>query len=219
LQELGLLQPGFTALCTSRLSEEESEIIAKTGIALIACPQASLRLGGNVCSLMSLDSRNVSVGLGTDSPAAAGALDMLAEARIAALVGETADRGITADAGGSASVWAAGGPGTWGVSGASENMLRAATFGGANALGLGALVGSIESGKVADLVCLDLGGLAHQPLARPADTILFSATRGDVTDVWTSGRAAVSAGRLLAFDEQKLLALAHQWAERTRVLI
>jgi cytosine/adenosine deaminase-related metal-dependent hydrolase len=51
---------------------------------------------------------------------------------------------------------------------------------------------------------------------RPADAILFSATRDQVSDVWTSGRAAVSDGHVLAFDEQELLALARQWADRIR---
>ena len=92
-----------------------------------------------------------------------------------------------------------------------------ATLGGAAALGLASLVGSIEPGKAADLVCFDLSTLPCQPCARPADTILFAATRNQVTDVWTSGRAAVSDGHLLAFDEQELRALAHQWAERLRM--
>jgi 5-methylthioadenosine/S-adenosylhomocysteine deaminase len=90
-----------------------------------------------------------------------------------------------------------------------------ATLGGATALGMNAQVGSIEAGKFADLVCIDLATLACQPAARrPADAIVFGATRDQVTDVWTSGRAAVSDGHLLTFDEQELLALAQRWAGR-----
>ena len=100
----------------------------------------------------------------------------------------------------------------------SASALRAlhmATLGGATALGLNALVGSIEVGKFADLTCIDLSALAAQPAARrPADAIVFSATRDQVTDVWTSGRAAVSDGHLLTFDEQELLALTRRWADR-----
>ena len=65
-------------------------------------------------------------------------------------------------------------------------------------------------------MCIDLATLACQAAAarRPADAIVFGATRDQVTDVWTSGRAAVSDGHLLTFDEQELLALAQRWAGR-----
>ncbi len=89
-----------------------------------------------------------------------------------------------------------------------------ATLGGATTLGMSSLIGSIEPGKAADLVCFDLGALAFQPAARPEPAIVFAATRAQASDVWTSGRAAVSAGRLLAFDEQQMQALARHWAER-----
>jgi 5-methylthioadenosine/S-adenosylhomocysteine deaminase len=186
LQELGRLRPCFTAIDMNRLDEEDLEIVTRTGICVVACPQSSLRLGSGVCPVARLDSQHVSVGFGTESPASVGALDLLAESRVAALM-------ANAD---------------------SAEILRMATLGGATALGLSSLVGSIEPGKAADLVCFDLTSLACQPPARPADTIVFAATRNEVCDVWTSGRAAVSDGHLLAFDEQELLALERQWAER-----
>ncbi|HEY6924135.1 MAG TPA: amidohydrolase family protein, partial [Steroidobacteraceae bacterium] len=133
-----------------------------------------------------LDARGITVGLGTDSAVSVGALDVLAEARMAALTA-----GLTA-----------------------ETILQMATLGGATALGMGTLVGSIETGKAADLVCFDLSTLPCQAPRRPADAIVFGATRDHVSDVWISGRAAVSNGHLLTFDEQKLGALARSWAER-----
>jgi 5-methylthioadenosine/S-adenosylhomocysteine deaminase len=196
LQELGLLGPGFTAIHLSGLDEQELEIAATTGICVVACPQSHLRLGSELCPVMQFDSRQIGVGFGTDSALSVGALDLLAEARMAALLAGVGVREIDKER-----------P-------AAQSVLRMATLGGATALGLGSLVGSIEVGKAADFVCFDLTTLACQPTARPADTILFSATRDHVSDVWTSGRAAVSGGHLLAFDEQELLALARQWADR-----
>jgi 5-methylthioadenosine/S-adenosylhomocysteine deaminase len=201
LQELGLLGPGFTAVHLSGLDEEALEIAATTGICIVACPQSHLRLGSELCPVMQFDSRHIEVGFGTDSPVSVGALDVLAEARITALLGGVGEVGTHAAGAGALS---------------AEHALRMATLGGAAALGLGAMVGSIEVGKAADLVCFDLTSLACQPTARLADTILFSATRDQVSDVWTSGRAAVSDGHLLAFDEQELLALARRWADRIR---
>jgi hypothetical protein len=51
---------------------------------------------------------------------------------------------------------------------------------------------------------------------QPAEAIVFGATRGQVSDVWTSGRAAVSSGRLLAFDDHEMRALGRRWSERIR---
>jgi 5-methylthioadenosine/S-adenosylhomocysteine deaminase len=101
--------------------------------------------------------------------------------------------------------------------GDAEGALRMATLGGALALGVGSRIGSIEPGKAADFVCIDLSPLACQPPLRPAEAVLFAATRGQIADVWISGRAAVAGGRLLAFDEQEISALARQWAERVRL--
>ena len=197
LRELGLLRPGFTAIHPEGgLDEEELEIAATTGICVVACPQSALRLGAALCPVSRLDARKVSVGFGTDSAASVGALDILAEARTAALLAGL-DRG--------------------GQDGALDapTVLRMATLGGAMALGLGSVAGSIEPGKAADLVCIDLSALACLPALRPADAILFGATREQVSDVWTSGRAAVREGHLLTFDEQELRALAQRWAGRT----
>jgi 5-methylthioadenosine/S-adenosylhomocysteine deaminase len=197
LHDLGLLRPGFTAVHMNRLDEEDMEIVTRTGICVVACPQSNLRLGSGSCPAAELNARHVAVGFGTDSPACSGAFDLLAESRAATL---------TANAGGNGTRRELG----------SEAVLRMATLGGATALGLSSLVGSIEPGKAADLICFDLATLACQPPERPADTIVFAATRQQASDVWTSGRAAVSGGHLLVFDEQELLALARQWAGRTR---
>jgi 5-methylthioadenosine/S-adenosylhomocysteine deaminase len=127
--------------------------------------------------------------LGSDSAAEVGAFDLLAEARTAALLS-----GFSAAA-----------------------ALRLITLGGATVLGLQAHIGSLECGKVADLTCIDLQSLASRAYARVEDAIVFGATRSDVSDVWTGGRAAVSAGRLLAFDSEELADLPPRWAQRLKL--
>jgi 5-methylthioadenosine/S-adenosylhomocysteine deaminase len=223
LQELGLLGPGFTAVHLAGVDAEESEIAAATGICVVVCQQSHLRLGGALCAAARLDALGVPVGIGTDSAVSVGAMDVLAEARLEALMLSGEDALDKSRRGGPADD-AANGSGHGGVSSlgaghvgsdAASRALRMATLGGATALGMNAQVGSIEAGKFADLVCIDLATLACQPTARrPADAIVFGATRDQVTDVWTSGRAAVSDGHLLTFDEQELLALAQRWAGR-----
>ena len=193
LHELGLLRPGFTAIgLKNDLRNEESPLIATTGICVVACVQSALRLGGGAAlttqpALSSMARQHVTVGFGTGDPPSVGALDILAEGRVAALI----DNGLTA-----------------------EDALRMATLGGATALGLGSLTGSIEPGKYADLVCFDLNRLSCQPTMRVPESILFAATREQAGDVWTSGRAAVADGHLLAFDEQELSTFARKWSQR-----
>jgi len=186
LHALGLLRPGFTAIGAGVCDGADLELLARHGASLIACPQADLRLGARSAVVALAGNRT---GLGTDSPAASGALDVLAEARSAAL-----HSGL----------------------GAGE-ALRMATLGGATVLGLQAQIGSIEPGKAADLICIDLGALACQPAAAIEDAITFAATRSQVSDVWTAGRVAVSGARLVVFDEQELAGLPARWAQRIRM--
>lgn len=182
LEALGLLRPGFSAIGAGMCDEADLELLARRGASLIACPQADLRLGMRALPA-AFGERSA---LGTDSPAAAGALDLLAEARLAAL-----------------------------LSGAGAlAVLRTATLGGASVLNLGSQIGSLEPGKAADLVCIDLAAQSNQPAATIADAIVFGATRAELTDVWMAGRLAVSAGRLLTIDEEELAALPVRWAER-----
>jgi 5-methylthioadenosine/S-adenosylhomocysteine deaminase len=181
LHALGLLRPGFAGIPQEAWTDAESELVATTGICVIACVQSDLRLGGGAFS------GKRTVGLGSGDPASVGAIDLLAEARVAALL----DNGLTA-----------------------EDSLRLATLGGATALGFGSVAGSIEPDKYADLVCVDLNRLACLPTATVPESIVFGATREQVSDVWTSGRMAVGGGQLLAFDERELTSFAKKWAAR-----
>jgi 5-methylthioadenosine/S-adenosylhomocysteine deaminase len=197
LNRLGLLRPGFTAFHMNRVDTADIELARQTGIAAVATPQSDLRLGSGMCPAAALNARGVCVGFGSGLPVPAGGFDLLAEARLAAQLHAATEGGVQADTEPSSALW-----------------LSLATLGGATALGLGGTCGSIEAGKAADMVCINLSSLAERPAATVADAVLFSASRRDVSDVWVGGRAAVSGGHLLAFDEQELLRLAKQWNER-----
>jgi 5-methylthioadenosine/S-adenosylhomocysteine deaminase len=192
LDALGLLSPSFSALHLNRLEEAELELLARTGVAAAACPQASLRRGIGCCPIAALLARGVPVGLGSGDPAETFGLDVLAEARAAALVASSKSR--TPDA----------------LS--AQRALELATLGGAAALGLKALAGSIEPGKAADLIALDLSAVARRPEADPAEAIVYGASRDRITHVWINGTPRLLEGRLLAFDETELLELARRWS-------
>ncbi len=185
LAALGFLRPGFAAIQVAALPEADVALLARHGASLICCPQAGLAAGGACVPLLDGDRS----ALGTDNPVSAGAFDLLAEARTAALLSGF---------------------------GAPE-ALRLATLGGATALGLQGQIGSLEPGKVADLTCLELDALTVAGYARLEDAIVFGATRAQVSDVWSGGRPAVSAHRLIAFDAAELAAVAAAWAARLKL--
>jgi len=190
LQHLGLLRPGFLALHLNHVEESELDLVARTGISVVACPQSDLRLGNGYCPVSRLLARGVTAGLGSGSPESVGALDILAEARASALLAS----GLQGDA-----------------ERATESALLCATLGGAAALGLSCAIGSLEPGKLADLIAIDLSSLSCQPAELAADAVLFGATRERVSDVWISGRPQLAQGRLLCFDEPELLGAARSW--------
>lgn len=193
LAEQGLLRPGFTAVHMNHADERDIESIAAAGVCIAACPQSNLRLGSGVAPLGAFAAAGIHLALGTDGPASTGALDLLAEARLAALLGGGARTGVTPN---------------------SDEVLRMATLGGAQVLGLAEEIGSLRVGKAADLCCLRLP--AHLAPARHtlADTLLFDCSRQDIQDVWVAGRAVLTQGVVSAFDEQQALERARVWQAR-----
>ena len=97
--------------------------------------------------------------------------------------------------------------------GRARDVLRAGTVDGARALGLGDTVGSLEVGKRADLVLLDLDQPHLNPVHDVEALLVFAAGRGDVTDVWVDGRHVVSDRRSTQVDEAELLRQCRERAE------
>jgi 5-methylthioadenosine/S-adenosylhomocysteine deaminase len=94
------------------------------------------------------------------------------------------------------------------------DALRAATQGGAAVLGLDAEVGSLESGKWADLCCVDLSGPGIQPVSDPLAQLVFGGGRDIVSDVWIAGRQLLSGGELTRLDWPDVAARSAAWTAR-----
>jgi 5-methylthioadenosine/S-adenosylhomocysteine deaminase len=174
LEELGLLRPLTVLAHAVHLTDAEIERIASTGTAVAHCPASNLKLASGIARVPDLLSAGATVGLGTDGPASSNDLDLFSAMRLAALV----HKAVAAD------------PTTLPAS----QVLRMATVHGARALGLEAEIGSIEAGKRADLVAVDLDRAHTQPVYDPASTLVYAAGRGDVRHVWTGGRQVVEDG-------------------------
>jgi 5-methylthioadenosine/S-adenosylhomocysteine deaminase len=191
LAKLGLLSPGFTAIHMNAVDASDIALAQDSGLSVVACPHDVKRAPTEVCPASALLAAGVAVGFGSSQPPFGGPFDVLAEARLAH---ELADLPSMDPA----------------------DALKAATLGGAVALGIAADCGSIEPGKAADLICIDLSSLACRSYASIEKAVLLAATRRDVTDVWTGGRAAVTDSQLLAFDAAELARMARRWADEAQ---
>jgi 5-methylthioadenosine/S-adenosylhomocysteine deaminase len=194
LRHLGLLGPDFIAVHAVHLIDAELDLLAEHGCHVAHCPTSNLKLASGIAPMAGLLEHGVNVGLGTDGPASNNRLDCWQEMRLAALLAK-------------------------GVTGRPElvparHALRMATLGGARALGLEARIGSIQVGKEADLVAVDLSAAHTQPCYDPVSQLVYCAGREDVTHVWVAGREVVRDRRCLTLDEADILARARLWRQR-----
>jgi 5-methylthioadenosine/S-adenosylhomocysteine deaminase len=194
LEQLGLLSPLLTAVHVPELDESEAAELGRVGASIAHCSRSGLKLGLNDCPAATLQAHNVNVALGTDAAACSNDLSMLAELQSAALTA----RGLT--------------PSPSPIT--PHQWLHAATLGGARALGLAEVTGSLVVGKWADLCCIDLARAHTQPVYDPATQLLFSASRDQVSDVWVAGRRLVEDGRLTHLDLEDVLRRAQNWQSR-----
>ncbi len=194
LDRLGLVNDRLIAVHMTQLTDAEIALCAARGVSVVHCPESNLKLASGFCRAAALQDAGVNLAIGTDGAASNNDLDMFGEARTAALLAK-------AVAGDAAALDAA-------------TVLRAATLGGAHALGFDHLVGSIEPGKQADLVCVDLGQLETQPLHQVISQLIYACGRHQVSDVWIAGRRRLCERRLVNMDVAALVANARQWRAR-----
>jgi 5-methylthioadenosine/S-adenosylhomocysteine deaminase len=194
LQRLGLLSPRLLAVHMTALDASDIELAAAHNIHIAHCPHSNLKLTSGFCQVHRLQQTGLNVALGTDGAASNNSLDMLAEMRLAALLGKAVSGEPTAL------------PAT--------RALRMATLDGARALGLEEQIGSLLPGKQADLIAIDLGGICTQPLYDPVSQIVYSASRGLVSDVWVAGRHVLDDRTLTTVDEAQIRQTAAVWQQR-----
>jgi len=181
---LGLFElPTLAAHCV-HLTEEEIAILAEKKVAVAHCPESNLKLASGVAPIPALLRAGVTVGVGTDGAASNNNLDLLEEMRTAALLA----KGISGDP----TVLKA------------EEALAMATINGARALGLEEEIGTLEAGKKADVVLLNIRQPHLQPVNDLVAHVVFAARGGDVDTVIVNGRVLMAGGRLQTLDEERI---------------
>jgi 5-methylthioadenosine/S-adenosylhomocysteine deaminase len=198
MQALGLVNDHLIAVHMTQLTDAEIAACAENGVSVAHCAESNLKLASGFCPAEKLRRAGVNVAIGTDGCASNNDLDMFGEMRTAALLAK-------AVAGDATAVPAA-------------MALRMATLNGAKALGIDAQTGSLERGKSADFIAVDLvSAAATTPVYDVISQLVYAAGRDQVTDVWVAGRTLMHERRLTTIDEAAVLAKAHEWRAKIRL--
>jgi 5-methylthioadenosine/S-adenosylhomocysteine deaminase len=195
LRDLGVLRKGLLGAHGVWLSASDRAILAAAGAGVAHCPQSNMKLASGAAPVADMLSEKARLGLGTDGAASNNDLDMFEEMLTAALLAKHASGNPTAAP--------------------AAAVLEMATLGGARALGMEDRIGSLEVGKRADLVVLDLGAARLHPLYDPVSHLVYAAKGADVRHVAVEGRLVVKDRQVLTLDEKAVLAE----AERLRAQI
>ncbi len=194
LEQIGLLSPRLLAVHMTQLETAEIEQIARAGAHVAHCPESNLKLASGFCPTARLDAAGVNVAIGTDGAASNNDLDLFGELRTAALLG----KGVAGDA----TVLPA------------ARMLRMATLNGARALGLAGETGSLEPGKAADIVAVNLSLPESEPVYHPISQLVYATGRHQVSDVWVAGQRLLANRQLTTLDTTDLVQRARDWRQK-----
>jgi len=193
LNEIGLLGPDVLGAHCIWLSDGDIEILKETGTAVSHNPECNMKVADGVAPVAKMLETGITVSLGTDSCAVNDNMDMFEAMRIAAFLQKvtTMDPAVVP----AAEAFAMG------------------TLGGARALGMGDEIGSLEVGKKADVIVVDLSQAHIRPINSIVNNLVYSASAAsDVETVIVDGTIVVEDRRLLSCDEQEVIAEAEAFA-------
>ncbi len=199
LEEQGMLDHPMIAAHCVHVNSEEMQLLARYGVGVAHNPTSNLKLASGIAPIAEMLRRGVSVGVGTDGCASNNDLDMFEELRLAALL----PKAVTYSP----------------VAVPAAEALAMATIQGAQAVGLGHLVGSLEPGKRADLVIVRGDRLHMQPAFETTkenaySRLVYAAQSSDVRHVFVNGKQLVVDGDVLTVDVADVLERAKGLAER-----
>ncbi|MBI3180983.1 MAG: 5'-deoxyadenosine deaminase [Myxococcales bacterium] len=194
LHSVGVTGPHVTLAHCVWLTSEEQRILRESRTVVCHCPSSNLKLASGVAKVPELLADGVPVSLGADGAPCNNNLDMLLEMRLAALIHK---------------------PRAGAAAMEPMQVLEMATLGGARALGLEEEIGSIEPGKRADLMVMDMGSLHALPSAADvAGQVVYAGKSSDVRHVLIDGRLVMRDRRLLTLDEDEVALAASRHVER-----
>lgn len=194
MENFELLSPSLIACHCVWLTESEMDLLARRGVKVVHNPESNMKLASGVAPISELLARGVTVGLGTDGCASNNNLDLFQEMDTAAKL----DKVYRLDPTGMP----------------SNVVLEMAILGGTKVLGLDREIGSLEAGKKADIIILDLHRPHLQPIYNIVSNLVYSATGADVRDVIIDGKLVMQDRKLLTIDEETVLQKVQEWGAK-----
>ncbi|OJJ50728.1 hypothetical protein ASPZODRAFT_55226 [Penicilliopsis zonata CBS 506.65] len=182
---VGLLSPSTVLVHMVHLDDSDIDRLAASGTHVAHCPTSNAKLASGICRVPDLQKAGVNVGLGTDGAPCNNTCDLLQEMKLAAIIHKSVSYDPTAVP--------------------AETVLEMATINGAKALGLEDRIGSLEVGKKADFVAIDVRGIHSQPWFNAVSAVVYTATGRDVDVVVVDGQMVVEKGQLLTMNEQEIV--------------
>lgn len=193
LDEIGLLGEDVTAAHAVHLSSEEIDIVKKRGVKLSHNPASNMKLASGVSPVDEMLKKEICVSLGTDGTASNNNLDMLEEMKLAALLQKVQFMDPTYLT--------------------AEKTFEMATTNGAAALGMSHEIGSIEVGKKADLILIDIKAPHLTPFRHPLSHIVYSASGSDVHTTICNGTVLMENKEIKSVPEAQIIEMAQNAAE------
>jgi len=185
--------PVAAAHCV-HLDETEIETLAESRVGVVHCPGSNMKLSSGIAPVPELLAAGATVGLGSDGCASNNNLDLLEEARLAALLAKVHSDDPTALP--------------------AEVALTLATHGGAEALNLGDRIGTLEVGKRADVILIDVDQPHFYPRHNLVSHLIYAARAGDVRTTIVDGKVLLRDCQFTELDEQEIIAHACESADR-----
>jgi 5-methylthioadenosine/S-adenosylhomocysteine deaminase len=195
LESVGLLGDDVVAAHGVWLDDADIRTLKRTGVGVAHCPESNMMLASGVAPVVALRTAGVDVGIGTDGPAGSNNnLDMIEEMASAARLQKVMSKDPKALS--------------------ARSVLEMATLGGARALGLGQKVGSLEKGKRADIIVIDLASPRTQPVYSIESAVVYAASGGNVTHTIVEGRVLMRNRQLLTVNAAEAAAKAEEYRAR-----
>lgn len=158
--------PNVMVIHGVHVDDEDIKILRKHDVSIAACPRSNAQLGMGVVPIEEYLKANIRIGFGTDSPAVTDSSDLLTEARLGMLMTRATTKFFLS----------------------SEKVLEMATLGAAKALRMDDVIGSLEVGKRADIIAVDLSRTGQSPTAFPASAVAQSCSGSDVVLTMVDGK-------------------------------
>ena len=195
LKNLGLLLPQTQLVHMTQIAGDDMALVQAHNCHVVHCPESNLKLASGFCPVGEMIDAGINVAIGTDGAASNNDLDLFGELKTAALLAKAvANDASTLDA---------------------HAALRMATIKGAKALGWDSEIGSLEAGKSADMIAIDVSSIAQQPMYNPASQLVYTNVGHCVTHSWVAAKPLLINGELRTLNEQNVIQAAQQWRNRT----